>query len=130
MQRDINFGVEKIGKAEKEIAEIEEDLAMYQANKVGEFQMVIGGKIHEERSKAAEHFMVCARRLGMEKGSSLDIGSYASFAIRLERRFDDSIKIYLQGKGSYSVDYGDSELGNIARIVNLADRLETLRGYE
>ena len=126
LQRDINFGVEKIGKAVKKIAEIEEDLAMYQANKVGEFQMVIGGKIHEERSKAAEHFMVCARRLGMEKGSSLDIGSYASFAIRLERRFDDSIKIYLQGKGSYSVDYGDSELGNIARIVNLADRLETL----
>ena len=62
----------------------------------------------------------------MENGISLDIGSYASFAIRLERRFDDSIKIYLQGKGSYSVDYGDSELGNIARIVNLADRLETL----
>ena len=40
--------------------------------------MVIDGRIHDERTKAAEHLMVCGRRvMKMEAGSFLDVGSYA-----------------------------------------------------
>ena len=67
--------------------------------------------------------MVCARRLGMENGACLEVGSYAGFSLRLVRKFLDDVEIQLCGKGIHRVDYGGSELGNITRIVNLAERL-------
>ena len=48
------------------------DLETYRQNKPAEFQMVIDGRIHDERTKAAEHFMVCARKLGRQTGDTLD----------------------------------------------------------
>ncbi len=76
--------------------------------------------------------MLCARRLGGNPDASLDIGCYAGFGIRLVRKFRDDVEIHLCGRGISKTEYGDSELGNITRIVNLAERLgaelETTRG--
>ena len=123
---------EQIARQEKKVAIHEADLQTYQSRKTADFQMVIDGRLHTERAKAAEHFMVCARRLGGNPDASLDIGCYAGFGIRLVRKFRDDVEIHLCGRGIYKTGYGDSELGNITRIVNLAERLgtelETTRG--
>ena len=121
----------RIARKENEIAVRDEDIRTYQANKTEDFRMVIDGRIHDERTKAAEHLMVCGRRvMKMETGSSLDVGSYAGLTIRLTKPDMGGMRIRLCGKGSYSTDYGDSELGNITRIEHLADRIVSDDKYD
>ena len=121
----------RIARKENEIAVREEDIRTYQANKTEDFRMVIDGRIHDERTKAAEHLMVCGRRvMKMEAGSSLDVGNFAGLTVRLTKPDMGGMKIRLCGKGSYSTDYGDSELGNITRIEHLADRIVSDDKYD
>lgn len=113
----------KIAATERKITGMEADLADYTGNKPSEFQMTIDGRLHDERTKAAEHFMVRSRKLGRNTGDTLDVGSYAGFPIRLIRRMGDGVEIQLCGKCTYTTDLGESELGNITRIENLAERI-------
>ena len=58
--------------------------------------MVVDGRVHDERTKAAEHLMVCGRRMeGHGIGDSLEVGSYAGFPIHLVRTDRDSVGIRL-----------------------------------
>lgn len=115
----------QIARKEREIHMIQEDITMFQRNKPKNFQMVIEGRVYEERTKAAEHFMVESHKLGQNTGNSLDIGNYAGFSIQLVRKMGGEIAIHLCGKRIYQTDYGDSELGNITRIINLTERIVT-----
>ena len=113
----------KIAATERKITGMETDLSTYTGNKPAEFQMTIDGRLHNERIKAAEHFMVRSRKLGRNTGDTLDMGSYAGFPIRLIRHMGDGVGIQLCGKCTYTTDLGESELGNITRIENRAERV-------
>ncbi len=121
----------RIARIEKEIAVREEDIRTYQSNKTEDFRMVIEGHTHEERAKAAEHLMACGHRvMKMGVGFVPDVGSYAGLTIRLKKSELGGMKIQLCGKGRYSTDYGDSELGNITRIEHLAERIVSDDKYD
>ena len=115
----------QIATTERKITGMETDLSTYTGNKPAEFQMTIDGRPHDERTKAAEHFMVRSRKLGRNAGDTLDVGSYAGFPVRLIRRMGDGVGIQLCGKCTYTTELGESELGNITRIENLAERIAT-----
>lgn len=129
-QVSIRYPVQ-IARKEKEMADWQEDIRTYQANKTESFRMVIDGRIYEERTKAAEHLMVCGRRVkDRQVGDSIEVGSYAGFPIRLVQTDKYSVSIRLCGKGSYSTEYGDSEMGNITRIEHLAERIVSDDEYD
>ncbi|WMC93583.1 DUF6908 domain-containing protein [Kineothrix sp. MB12-C1] len=113
----------EITSTEKKIVKMTADLEAYRQNKPAEFQMVIDGRTHEERTKAAEHFMVRSRKLGREVGDTLDMGSYAGFSVSLQRGMMSSVRIVLDGQRGYATDMGESALGNITRIENLAEHI-------
>jgi hypothetical protein len=92
--------------------------------------MVIDGRLHEERTKAAEHFMVFARKLGRDTGATLELGAYAGFPVHLVRQWGDGISIQLCGKCIYSTDMGEAALGNITRLEHLAERMEKAKTEE
>ncbi|WP_242843376.1 DUF6908 domain-containing protein [Kineothrix alysoides] len=114
---------ERIAWEEKNISKKEMDIRTYKANKPNDFQMIIDGRKYEERTKAAEHFMVYTRKLGKNIGDILIVGTYAGFTLRLFRQIGGGVSIQLCGQGIYSTEYGESELGNITRIVNIAERM-------
>lgn len=120
----------EIAKAERKIKSMSVDIGIYAENKPEEFQIVIDGKNHRERTKAAEHFMVLSRRLGKETGDIFMIGSYAGFSIRLVRDLGNRVKIQLCGNCIYQTEMGESELGNITRIENLSERIRELKEDE
>lgn len=127
-QNELRFNITKhypdeIAKTARKIEGMTADLTAYTEKKPVEFQMIIDGKFHEERTKAAEHFMVRSRKLGRETGDTLDMGSYAGFSVRLLRTWGGGVNIQLCGKCTYQTDMGESELGNITRIENLAQRI-------
>ena len=113
----------KIAAIERKITGMESDLAAYTENRPAEFQMTVDSRLHNERTKAAEHFMVRSRKLGRSTGEYLDIGNYSGFPIRLLRQWGDGVEIQLCGKCTYTTELGESELGNITRIENLAERI-------
>ena len=113
----------EIASTEKKIVKMTADVETYRQNEPAEFQMVIDGRSHDERTKAAEHFMVRARKLGREVGDTLDMGSYAGFSVSLQRGMMSSVRIVLGGQRSYATDMGESALGNITRIENLAEHI-------
>jgi N12 class adenine-specific DNA methylase/adenine-specific DNA methylase len=120
-----------IARKENEIAFREEDIRTYQANKTEDFRMMIEGRIYEERTKAADHLMVCACRvMKMKADSALDVGNYAGFTVRLKKSDLGLMTIQLCGKKSYSTDYGDSGMGNITRIEHLADHIVSDDQYD
>ncbi|MEG0944671.1 MAG: DEAD/DEAH box helicase family protein, partial [Angelakisella sp.] len=128
-RNDLQFRITKhypaaIETANRKIEKTTADLETYTKNKPAEFVMTLGGRTHSERTKAAEHLAVLSRKLGRENGASLDVGSYGGLAVSLVRTWDSSISLMLSGKMQYRTEMGDSELGNITRIENLAERIE------
>lgn len=114
----------EIAKATRQIEGMTADLAAYGQHEPGEFQMTIDGRLHHERTKAAEHFMVRSRNLGRETGATLDMGSYADFPVSLFRTFGGGVDIVLSGQCRYTAELGEAALGNITRLENLAERIE------
>ena len=114
----------EIKRVKMKIEKVSDDILILKKNKPIEFSMIIDGRTHTERVHAGEHLKVIARRLGKKSGDTLVVGSYAGFTVSLVREFGGSVSVYLNGKGYYSTDMGNSELGNITRLENLADRIE------
>lgn len=134
-QNDLRYDItkkypEKIAKSARKIENISSDLTVYEQMKTKEFQIIINGKQYDERIKAAEHFMVHTRKLGHETGDILNIGTYAGFTVRLLRSWSGAVDIQLCGKYTYQTDMGESELGNITRIENLAQRIAEYKETE
>lgn len=61
----------QIAATERKMAGMDADLSTYTGNKPTEFQMTIDSRLHDERTKAAEHFMVRSRKLGRSTGIPL-----------------------------------------------------------
>ena len=69
--------------------------------------------------------------LGHEAGDALSAGTYAGFQVVLNRGALQNVLLCLKGEGSYQVDAGDSALGNITRLENLAEKIpQYLKGDE
>ncbi|MGL5437156.1 MAG: SNF2-related protein [Lachnospiraceae bacterium] len=117
----------QIAQAEKRVEGIEKDVQTFRANRPGEFAMVLNGKIHSERAKAAEHLRVLFRKVGRETGSLVEIGTYAGFPLQLVRLWNDCLSIQLRGNVVYTTEAGESELGNITRIERLAERIDSMK---
>ena len=104
-----------------------EDALSFWQNHSKEFSIVLDGRAHTERTKAAEHFKVLTRKMVKMKSDSFEIGSYAGFPICLVRTIFGELEIQLNGKQRYYAELGDSELGNVMRIEKLAERIDKCR---
>ena len=120
----------EIATATRKIEGMTADIASYAQHAPADFQMMINGRLHEERTKAAEHFMVFARKLGRDTGATLELGTYAGFPVCLVRQWGDGVSIQLYGKCTYSTDMGEAALGNITRLEHLAERMEKAKSEE
>lgn len=121
---------QQIASSTRKIEGMTADLESYSHNKPPEFQMVIDGKVHTERTVAAEHLMVLSRKLGKDLGDTLDIGTYAGFGVSLYRSSNWYPEIIITGKNRYSTEMGEAALGNITRLENLAGRIEEMKEDE
>lgn len=121
---------QQIASSTRKIEGMTTDLEAYTKNKPPEFQMMIDGKVHTERTVAAEHLMVRSRKLGNSIGDTLEMGTYAGFGVSVYRGMGGQVSLILQGKCRYSTDLGEAALGNITRLENLAGRIVELKTDE
>ena len=99
------------------------DAAMYAREKPHEFSITLNHRMFDERAKAGEYLKMQMAALGHEDGDILSAGTYAGFQVLLKRGPLFNVLLCLKGEGSYQTDAGDSALGNITRLENLAEKV-------
>lgn len=118
---------ETISSTERRIVQITKDIETIGQKKPAEFEMVIAGRIYNERARAAEHFKVLTNKLHHSTGSEVPIGTYAGFDISVMREFGGGIKLMIQGAKQYQAEVGESELGAITRLENAIEKIPSLK---
>lgn len=103
----------------------EADAQTYRREKTAEFAITLNGRLFDKRPQAGEYLKRMLQTLGREDGERLALGSYAGFALAAARERGREIILYLEGKDRYSVFVGESAVGNITRLENLAAGIET-----
>lgn len=118
---------DKIQKLSAMLERQEKDTQTYESRKSAEFSITLNNRPFEERSKAGEYLKLLLQTLGREEGSILKLGDYAGFSVSAKREYGQGISLYLEGRSRYSIDAGDSAIGNITRLENLAGKIESYK---
>lgn len=87
---------------------------------------IINGVTYDNREEAGEAFEKAVR--GLKAEERVMVGNYCGFEFGLKKEYFLSEvvkKLILRGKGTYTLDAGDSPAGNMQRIANMADKLDT-----
>jgi len=126
LERNINsYYPELITKCEGRIERIQHDIALLEKHKSDDFRMAIDGSTYDERAKAGEAFATVMKAKCEVGGGAVPIGEYCGFQVLGERKNLIDTEIRIIGKGGYSTPVGESGLGSITRIENLANKLPT-----
>lgn len=99
------------------------DAELYQKEKPQEFSVTLNHRLFDERTKAGEYLKMQMANLGHAVGDVVSAGTYAGLQVMLKRGVFHTIFLCLKGEGSYQVEVGESALGNITRMENLAEKI-------
>ena len=96
------------------------DHASYMQNKAEDFSMTICGTQYAERKDAGTALLSACQ--AKTDPAPKEIGAYRGFRLLLAYA-NMQFTAILQGEGSYSVELGDTAIGNIQRLENQLERL-------
>jgi hypothetical protein len=124
LERNINKHYpDTIARNEKRIEDIKRDIAVLDKHKGGDFIIEIDGKKYDERTVAGEALLKVINAKCEVGEGQYPIGSYRGLDLYAERKSLYETDLRLMGGARYSIPAGDSAMGNITRIENLAERL-------
>lgn len=109
-----------ISKTEKILSLINKDIKLRDSNKSDKFSIILNGKNFTERTQAGE----ILNQLKPQKGES--IGEYKGFKLYIERNMAIGDKLILSGNFKYNVELGHSASGNMIKLENALDKLDTM----
>ena len=96
------------------------DHASYMQNKAGDFSMTICGTRYAERKEAGAALLSACQ--AKSDPAPEEIGEYRGFRLLLAYA-NMQFTAILKGEGSYSVELGDTAIGNIQRLEHQLERL-------
>lgn len=128
LERKVNVELPgEIARLEHRIKLIAKDIARYEQHKPPSedgFSITMMDRPYDKRADAGERLMNLLALV--PTGDSMKVGQYCGFDLRLRR--PDMLgapRLEIDGEGSYAIELGDSALGNIQRLENLAKGLAT-----
>lgn len=125
MQDNFTFKYPKlISDAEAQLECIIKDIDKRDMNTLKDFSITINGKLFDEREKAGAMLQALFKKV--EMGKDLHIGTFKGFELLLRKNtFFEKYEVIIHGNLKYSVDLGDSAHGNIVRLENAINALES-----
>lgn len=112
----------RIGKMEKNIANTKADIDIINANATKDFEITFGKTKYTERAKAAEALEKTIKN-APRNGTSVLIGKYKGLEVYYSSSIGKGIQYVLKGNGEYTIEGGESAIGNITRIINAVDKI-------
>jgi N12 class adenine-specific DNA methylase len=113
---------ESVQKAERDIANIREDLRTRTSTRGDNFSMVVKKEALTDRAKAGRALVFIAAALKPFQSTNA-IGDVGGFPISIHR-FDERANLTIHGKNTYNANISDSALGTIASIEHALDGIE------
>lgn len=114
-----------IQHTEEKMENYKTDIQHLKCNPQIDFSIVLDGTTYDERPQAGELLLFLSRMAEMD-APSIQIGSYRGLPLLLSRSMFNFINLQVQGEQSYSIELGESALGNISRLENLLDKLPSM----
>lgn len=101
------------------------DIQTAEQNRQPSFSIQLDGKTYDERSEAGEILLLLANMT--EAGQpAIQIGQYCGFPLFLVRSVFQSVQLQVHGAETYSIELGESALGNLSRLENLIAKFPTM----
>ncbi|MNO15988.1 hypothetical protein D3C76_56600 [compost metagenome] len=111
------------------LASCAEKLEQYQADwslakqhRLQEFSVSLDSTVYAERPQAGEVLLFLSKVTELEH-QAVKVGQYKGFDILLSRSGFEHVNLHLRGTATYTVELGDSALGNISRLENLLEKI-------
>jgi len=102
-----------------------QDIETWKQHHSSSFTIELDGKRYEERTEAGEVLLLLAN-LTEVGHQAIPIGQYSGFPLALSRTAFQGITLHVQGVEHYSIELGESPIGNMTRLENLLAKLPTL----
>ena len=112
----------RVASLHKEAADLKADADTVAKNKSDDFKIKLYGKSFTERPAAAEHLELVLAKVP-KNGEAVKVGEYLGLDVLYSTSVQWGSEFTLKGAASHKVDAGDSALGNITRLTNLANKL-------
>lgn len=113
----------KIKNAEKAISLIKKDIIERDKHPEKEFNIVIGKQFFDKRVEAGDTLQSLVYKVNDE---NVVLGNYKGFDIKVKVRLTENPLIRLDKNFSYSIDMGNSSVGNMEKIENKLKGLEDI----
>lgn len=111
------------------LASCAEKMEQYQADwelaeqhRLQEFSITLDGTVYAERPQAGEVLLLLSKVTELEH-QAVKIGEFKGFDILLSRSGFEHVNLHLRGTATYTVELGDSTLGNISRLENMLEKI-------
>lgn len=113
---------------QKNITEIQKDIALLEQTERADFTIVIDGRGYGERTQAGEAFLRTGRMLWQQKPTHdpIPMGKFRGLDLLYQRDGYNMEYFILQGSHSYRGELGNSVVGAIARVERAAGRIGRL----
>ena len=112
----------RIDTIRREANALKADADTVAKNASDDFKIKLYGKSFTERAAAAEHLEAVIAKVP-KNGSFVKVGEYNGLDLMFSSSIQHGRKFALKGAGTHTIDAGDSALGNLTRITNLANKL-------
>ncbi len=112
----------EITRLEHQIENLNRDMQTYEQHKPSEeggFLITLMGQDYDKRVDAGEKLTKLAELVPL--GEVMKVGEYCGFTLRIRRpEMLSPPKLEIEGEGNYYAELGESALGNVTRVENLA----------
>ena len=129
LQDSIIYSVPKeIKSREEKISALKKDIELRNSNEIkeDEFSITLNNETFTEKEKAGEYLLILSQKAQHENGKILDIGKYKGFDLRIEYSpFFGVVTLRLQGAYQHTVELGGNTYGNLQRIDNALECMES-----
>jgi hypothetical protein len=113
---------ESVQMAERDIANIREDLRARTSTRGDNFSMVVKKETFTERAMAGRALVFIAAALKPFQSTNA-IGNVGGFPISIHK-FDERANLTIHGKNTYNANVSDSALGTIASVEHMLEGME------
>lgn len=107
--------------AEK-LEQYEADWKLAEPHRLEEFSITLNGTVYAERPQAGEVLLLLSKVTELEH-QAVKVGQFKGFDILLSRPGFEHVNLHLRGTTTYTLELGDSALGNMSRLENLLEKI-------
>lgn len=116
---------ETISRLKKNSESYKADADTVKRNTGKEFEITLGKKTYVDRADAAKALEQLMRKVP-RNGKEVELGTFRGLKLSVSQSIEKGLVFYLDGKSRYTVSAGDSAAGNLTRITNSTEKIETM----